>query len=303
MSRAGRCEAAGPARVATPTGRGPAVLLAPARVACGGAHVPWQTQSCQDECVPTIVLRSILARATALALAGLAVVTLTLVTARDGLAAVQAWGWCGLAGVAVWALWWAPQARLTDTGLDVRNAWRSYTIPWETVDHLTSRWCLVIHLREGHGRQAVTMVVAQRQGGVATAWNRRAQMREHSFSGRPGTHGHAVSAAVEHRGVRDEYLEPGAQTYRTHLDADSAADLLEAYADRRAAWLQVQARERKRHERLQARRGEAHAAQPAPAHEPGARQPGTVRAHWNVAPAAALVVSVLVILVGRAVGA
>lgn len=198
--------------------------------------------------MPTVIIRSLLGRVGSVVLALGAAAVLGMVLRSDGVAGlVPVLGWGGLAGVAVWALWWAPAITLSDEHLRVRNAWRTHVVPWTQVAHCSTRWSLVIMLRDG---SAVTAAAAQRAGGLATSWRRRQELREREMHTGRGVGGSAVAEALTHRGVREEYLSPGEGVFRTSLDADGAGDLIEAYADRRAVRERVRSHERRRQERL-----------------------------------------------------
>ena len=116
--------------------------------------------------MPTVIIRSLLGRVGSVVLALGAAAVLGMVLRSDGVAGlVPVLGWGGLAGVAVWALWWAPAITLSDEHLRVRNAWRTHVVPWTQVAHCSTRWSLVIMLRDG---SAVTAAAAQRAGLLAT---------------------------------------------------------------------------------------------------------------------------------------
>lgn len=80
--------------------------------------------------MPTVIIRSLLGRVGSVVLALGAAAVLGMVLRSDGVAGlVPVLGWGGLAGVAVWALWWAPAITLSDEHLRVRNAWRTHVVP------------------------------------------------------------------------------------------------------------------------------------------------------------------------------
>ncbi len=214
----------------------------------GCEKVAPSARSGQDEQVPTVIIRSLLGRVGALMLALGAAAVLVVVLRSDGVAGlVPVLGWGGLAGVAVWALWWAPAITLSDERLRVRNAWRTHDIAWTQVVRCSTRWSLVIMLRDG---SSVTAAAAQRAGGLATSWRRRQELREREMRTGRGAGGSSVAEALTHRGVREEYLSPGEGVFRTSLDADGAGDLIEAYAERRAVHERLRSHQRRRQERL-----------------------------------------------------
>ena len=79
--------------------------------------------------------------------------------------------------------------------------------------------------------------------------------RREMIRGAGGDAQDAVVGALGHRAIRGEYLDPGEATYRTHLDADEAGDLIGAYAVRRTDHRRLQARQAHRRERMSRRRG------------------------------------------------
>lgn len=146
----------------------------------------------------------------------------------------------------MWALWWAPTITLSDRSLVVHNAWMTHRIAWEQISHFRTRWCLVVELRDGH---RVTASAAQRAGGITTSWKR---MHDYQASGAEEKQGRPVTLAqgMTHRSVREDYITPGPQRYATTLDADAAADLIEAYSERRSVHKRLAVRQRRREQRM-----------------------------------------------------
>ena len=201
--------------------------------------------------MPTIIIRSLPGRLGFVVVAVMAAVGVAAVLVSDGARnGLRALGWAGLLVLAAWALWWAPSVTLSDESLTVSNAWRRHTLRWEDVVGCRTRWSLEI-LLDGGGR--VVASAAQRPGGLVTSFRRRQEMRRREVLGGAGRVG-AVGTALEHRGVREEFLDPGGATHRTVLDSQSPGDLLKAYADRRAAHHAVLERLAHRQERLNRRR-------------------------------------------------
>lgn len=223
--------------------------------------------------MPTIVVRSVLGRVASLVVALAACVVLVMVVAADGPAgALPFLGWGGLLGVAVWGLWWAPLLVLSDDGLRVRSTWRTHRVGWEEVVGTRSRWVLVLLLRDG---RELSVPAAQRPGGLSRSWNERQRLRRQEMFGRAGRSGQAVTQALEHPAVREEFLDPSERTFRTHLDSVSAADLIEAYRERREVHARVVERQARREQRLARARGEGPGGGPAPLPgAPQAPQPG-----------------------------
>lgn len=176
--------------------------------------------------MPTVIVRSLPGRLGTLlvgVLVGLAVLTVWL---SDGVPnGLRAAAWGGLLLLAVWALWWAPELRLEEEGLTIRNAWRTHVLVWDAVSGCRTRWGLEVLTHEGG---AVRAAAAPRPGGMAISSRRRAEMKERTRSRRSGA-STAHDSQVQ-RVVRSEYLEPGDGVYRTGLDSDGAGDLIEAYA-------------------------------------------------------------------------
>ena len=183
--------------------------------------------------------------------------------ARNGL---QALG-CGLfLMLAVWCLWWAPQLTVADTGITVRNAWRTHRLGWDEVESCRTRWGLEIITRSG---RALKASAAQRAGGLSTSFRRRQELRERELLGRSGSTGRYASAQ---RTVPEEYLNEGHEVYRTRMDADAAGDLIAAYQE---AIL-------------------ARSTRP----EPRSSAPGRVDSRWNLAPVAAAGTAAVILLAG-----
>lgn len=250
--------------------------------------------------MPTVILRSLLGRAACVVVLVAAGVLAASVLRADGVGGLLPFlGWGGLVGTAVWGLWWAPRLVISEDGLAVRNMWRSHRLPWEAVEGYESRWTLVVLTRGG---SRVPVAAAQRPGGLSRSWSERQRLRRAEMFGRsePGGPGAATRQALEHRGVREEYLEPGEGTFRAHLDSVSAADLLEAYAERREVHRRLVARQARRAERLE--RGRQGGGPEAAADRPltGAGQGSTPQpasaSRVNPGPCLAIAVSVVLVL-------
>ena len=177
--------------------------------------------------MPTIIVRSLAGRLGTLAVGAGVACAGAMIWLSDGVVyGLRALAWGGLLLLATWALWWAPQVRLDDDALTVRNAWRSHRLAWGDVETCRTRWILEVVTRDG---ATVRASAAQRAGGLSTSMRRRREM----VRGAGGDAQDAVVGALGHRAIRGEYLDPGEATYRTHLDADEAGDLIGAYAVRR----------------------------------------------------------------------
>lgn len=198
--------------------------------------------------MPTIIVRSLLGRLGALAVGAGVVCAVAAVWMSDGAVyGLRALAWGGLLLLAVWALWWAPQLRLGDDALVVRNAWRSHSLAWESVKTCRTRWILEVVTHDG---TVVKASAAQRAGGLSASVRGRREMLRRAGKGAQDT----VAGALGHRAIRGEYLDPGEATYRTRLDADAAGDLISAYAARRADHWRLRARQAHRRARLDRRR-------------------------------------------------
>lgn len=198
--------------------------------------------------MPTIIVRSLLGRLGTLAVGAGVVCAVAAVWMSDGAVyGLRALAWGGLLLLAVWALWWAPQLRLGDDALVVRNAWRSHSLAWESVKTCRTRWILEVVTHDG---TVVKAPAAQRAGGLSASVRGRREMLRRAGKGAQDT----VAGALGHRAIRGEYLDPGEATYRTRLDADAAGDLISAYAARRADHWRLRARQAHRRARLDRKR-------------------------------------------------
>ena len=94
--------------------------------------------------MPTIIVRSLLGRLGTLVVGvGIVYVVAAVWLSGGAVPGLRALAWGGLLLLAVWALWWAPQLRLDDDALTVRNAWR-----WEG-DAGYCRYCRCCRRRSG----------------------------------------------------------------------------------------------------------------------------------------------------------
>lgn len=204
--------------------------------------------------MPTIIVRSLLGRLGTLVVGvGIVYVVAAVWLSGGAVPGLRALAWGGLLLLAVWVLWWAPQLRLDDDALTVRNAWRSHSLAWESVKTCHTRWILEVVTHDG---TIVRASAAQRAGGLSASMRGRREMLRRAGKGTRGTVGtvDTVAGALGHRPIRDEYLDPGESIYRTRLDADAAGDLISAYAARRADHQRLQARQARRRARMDRRR-------------------------------------------------
>ena len=162
--------------------------------------------------VPTVVVRSLPARAGTVIVAVSAVIVVGAVTLSDGPAyGLRAAAWSALVTGVVWLLWWVPELVLDADGLTVRNAWRSHVIRWGAVASLRTRWGLEVVI--GAGR-IVRASAAPRPGGVRTSLRERRRIRD----GRAGPGSRSSHADAGLHPVREEYVTPGNGHYRASLD-------------------------------------------------------------------------------------
>ena len=176
--------------------------------------VPTTVSTTVPPVMPTVVIRSLLARlGTALIALAAAGMSLTIGLA-DGAAQ-------GLLTFLTWLLWWAPQITLTPQALTIRNAWRTHVLCWDAVELCRTRWGLSVVTRDD---VEVRASAAPRRGGMAESFRRRQELREQQ-EWRDG-----LRAAEPAPAVRREYLE-GEGTHRTNLDTGDAGALIEAYAE------------------------------------------------------------------------
>lgn len=229
--------------------------------------------------MPTIVIRSRLARAGAVLTAWATACVVAYVWWVDGLSAgVTATGWALLLLVVVWSLWWAPDLVLREQGLEVRNTWMRHEVDWPQLEQCRSRWFLEVVLKDGG---VVRAAAAPRAGGLRSSWH-----ASRSLGQAPGT-------GREHRSVPHELLEPSDQVRRTSLDCLAAGDLIEAYATRL---------EERRRLAQAARSGGEASAQDAGAGALGGgaqTQRPAVRHGWRPLPVLAAAAGLGLLLLGR----
>jgi hypothetical protein len=172
--------------------------------------------------VPTVIVRSLLARTGAVlaALVILALLALLLVSdGPDAIAPPLATGYGFL--LAVWTLWWAPEVRLTPEELVVRNAWTTTFVPWSRISHIGGRWGLEVILDDS---TRVKVAAAPHRGGIAAGV--RYHM-EHAARAEAARRPDLLGSRV----VREELLD-GEGVHAVSLDASGAADLIEVYQER-----------------------------------------------------------------------
>ena len=131
--------------------------------------------------MPTIIVRSLLGRLGTLVVGVGAVYVVAAVWLSGGAVhGLRALAWGGLLLLAVWALWWAPQLRLDDDALVVRNAWRSHSLAWESVKTCHTRWILEVVTHDG---AIVRASAAQRAGGLSASMRGRREMLRRAGKG------------------------------------------------------------------------------------------------------------------------
>lgn len=245
----------------------------------------------QDGAVPTVILRSLLGRvgAVAVALGGLYVVVA--IWSSDGYRnGLQALAVVACVEVIVWLLWWRPQATLAEDSLTVRNAWRSHVLRWEVLRAAPTRWALAVEVpADATATGPVT--------GAATAagWDGDARPRSVTVSAcqRGGViaatrHERRGSAAREEYVTASQDLDAAPRRYRTQLDAADGAYLIDLYQASREEHLRLVARLRRREQRL----GRAAAARP----DGAAGEASSIVSRWDAAPVAVVALVALALL-------
>ncbi|WP_141673336.1 hypothetical protein [Actinomyces vulturis] len=189
--------------------------------------------------MPTVIIRSLPARISTVLIALIALYITIVVWLSDGWGnGLVAAAITGTFSACVWLLWWVPMMRLDNDGIYVRNALNSWTIGWEELTDTRTRWGLLL-LTE----QSTIPVSAAGRGGLWTAVRRERTV--------PAT--------------REEYLTPSAHVYKTRLDSDDAAHLVELYQEAWRHHAQAEERAYQRQVRLAAKR---HQSVPPRTHKP-----------------------------------
>ena len=83
-----------------------------------------------------------------------------------------------LIGVVAWALFWRPSLRMQEHGVTVENVFRTYFIPWPSIQGIETRYSLTIETSRGKvpcGRRPLPAVTAHSDslGRTSTASVRR----------------------------------------------------------------------------------------------------------------------------------
>ncbi|BDA63804.1 hypothetical protein [Actinomyces capricornis] len=200
--------------------------------------------------MPTVVIRSWTARAATLLVAALCALVIAVVLIPGspsgpggpggGRMAVQVTAWGALLTGAAIVLWWMPELRLETHGLTVRNAWRTWVLPWARIERCAGRWGVEIVLDDG---RRVRAAAAPREGGLAAGLRYHAEQREQQADrdsagrGRGSTAGALASRSRVRGGpvAREELITPGQGTHRVQLDAAGAMDLIELYREQALA--------------------------------------------------------------------
>ncbi|WP_138067255.1 PH domain-containing protein [Cellulomonas rhizosphaerae] len=99
---------------------------------------------------PTHVFSSRYGRWLTIAASVAAVVAVVAVATHDGLGAgVQLAVPAALVVLVVWAMYWRPRVEVSDGLVEVRNVWRTATLPWPTYRGSTLKLSLVLHTTDG----------------------------------------------------------------------------------------------------------------------------------------------------------
>lgn len=240
--------------------------------------------------MPTIVLRSLTGRIGTVLVALACLYPVMVIWLADGYGnGLKTLAVAAAVVLAVWLLWWRPQAVVAEDAIGVRNAFRSHRIPWDSLHGTRTRWGLVLELGSDDSASNVTVSACQR-GGVFTAarHERRAVRVDEAYVTATSTDPSEDAANAER------------PTYRTHMDAGDAAHLIELYGAARTEHLALTRRLRRRAQRLGKLPVEptgpnefAHSAGQNDS-SPAARAPvSTTR--WDWAPTAATAVVVLLL--------
>ncbi|RRD29541.1 hypothetical protein [Actinomyces bowdenii] len=197
--------------------------------------------------MPTVIIRSWTARAATVLVAALCALVITAVlvpghlsgsgSTGGGRVAVQVIAWSALLTGAAVLLWWMPALRLEAHGLTVRNAWRTWVLPWERIERCAGRWGLEIVLDDG---RRIRAAAAPRGGGLAAGLRYHVEQRERLGRsdrprGRGGLPGGSAAGQSGRPVARPELVTPGEGTHRLQLDAAGAMDLIELYREQALA--------------------------------------------------------------------
>lgn len=201
-----------------------------------------------DGAVPTVIIRSWTARAATLLVAALCALVIAVVLIPGspsgpggpggGRMAVQVTAWGALLTGAAIVLWWMPELRLETHGLTVRNAWRTWVLPWARIERCAGRWGLELVLDDG---RRIRAAAAPRGGGLAAGLRYHAEQRERQDRsarqrGRGSASGDGAVVGLSGRPVaRPELVTPGQGSHRIQLDAAGAMDLIELYREQALA--------------------------------------------------------------------
>lgn len=218
--------------------------------------------------MPTIVIRSRLARVAAGFVWTAFVTFLAMLVRADGLASWPFFAWGGLLALAVWGLWWAPNIVLSAEGLEVNNALRRYRIGWDHLAGVTGKWTLDLILKGG---AVVRASGAPRRGGLYQSF---AEVREVSRVRDQQKAGVPVTRRERKSCVRQGVLDSQEETLYFSLDAADAGDLIQAYQERQADLEKLRKHDAKRAARIAAKRGGA----ASPTDEASTL---TVESRWN----------------------
>lgn len=243
----------------------------------------------QDGGVPTIILRSLAGRIGTVLVALACLYPVMVIWLADGYGnGLKALVVAAVVVLAVWLLWWRPQAVVAEDEIEVRNAFRSHRIPWESLRGTRTRWGLVLELGSDAPASNVTVSACQR-GGVLTAvrHERRAVRVDEAY----------VTATVTD--PSEDAVSAECPTYRTHMDAADAAHLIELYRAARTEYLALTRRLRRRAQRL----GKLPAEPTAPVDSGGQNNPSSAAlarvptGRWDRAPMAATAAIVFLLAV------
>ncbi|MDU0348989.1 PH domain-containing protein [Actinomyces sp. MRS3W] len=264
--------------------------------------------------MPTIILRSLAGRIGTVLVALACLYPVMVIWLADGYGnGLKAMAVAAVVVLAVWLLWWRPQAVIAEDAIGVRNAFRSHRIPWESLRGTRTRWGLVLEV--GPAPETGAGESEADTGAEIAAPGAAAETESAATSTEPVTPTMGITVTACQRGglftairherravhVDEAYVtatvtDPSAsstsarrRTYRTHMDGVDAAHLIELYQAARTEHLALTRRLRRRAQRLGKLPAESVAASdggPTPTGRDvdGSAQGSGPTARWDRAP-------------------
>ena len=88
-----------------------------------------------------------------------------------------------LVAVVAWALFWRPSLRMQEHGVTVENVFRTYFVPWPSIQGIDTRYSLTIHTSRGNIPVWATPAPARHRAfGLAAARTSTASVRPRAAS-------------------------------------------------------------------------------------------------------------------------